>query len=87
MKNEVNLELVGMDGNAFAILGAFQREAKRAGWTPDEIDEVKIEAMSGDYDNLLATISSYCVNGGFGPDDEEDDDDDWYEEEEEDEDE
>ena len=53
---KVKLELVGLDGNAFAVMGAFQRAARRQGWTPEEIKSVIDECMSGDYDNLLATI-------------------------------
>jgi len=88
MKNKVNLTLVGMDGNAFVILGAFQRQARMDGWTAEEINEVMDEARSGDYDNLLATISSHCVNGGFGSGDEYDDwadesEDNWYDDDEE----
>jgi len=50
------MQLVGLDGNAFAVLGAFQREARKQGWTPEEIATVRAEAMSGDYNHLLATI-------------------------------
>lgn len=50
------MQLVGCDSNAFAVLGAFQYNAKKQGWTPKEIDVVTKKAMSGDYDHLLATI-------------------------------
>lgn len=53
------MQLVGTDGNAFAILGAFQHNAKRQGWTKKEIDLVLKEATSGDYNHLLATIVKY----------------------------
>jgi hypothetical protein len=53
---KVKLELVGLDGNAFAVMGAFQRAARRQGWTPEEIKLVLDECMSGDYDHLLTTI-------------------------------
>lgn len=56
----VNLELVGVDGNAFAIMGAFRRQAVREGWTQEEINTVLDEAKNGDYDHLLATIMTYC---------------------------
>ncbi len=56
----VNLELVDVDGNAFAIMGVFSRQARREGWTQEEIDLVLEEAKSGDYDHLLATIMIYC---------------------------
>lgn len=56
----VNLDLVGVDGNAYAILAVFKRQALRVGWTPDEISAVLTEAKSGDYDHLLATIINHC---------------------------
>ncbi|REE80690.1 hypothetical protein BX611_2342 [Lutibacter oceani] len=56
----VNLDLVGVNGNAFAIMGVFKRQAKREGWTQEEIDTVLKEAKSGDYDHLLATIVNHC---------------------------
>ena len=58
---KVNCPLVGEDGNAFAILGRFQRAAGTAGWPRVEIDNVMQDAMSGDYDHLLSTINEHCV--------------------------
>ena len=55
---KVTLQLVGIDGNAFAILGAFRRQATREGWSKDEIQEALDEATSSDYDHLLQTIIS-----------------------------
>lgn len=57
---KVNLELVGLDGNAFALLGAFRRQARIEGWDHDEISMVMDEAMSGDYNHLLRTLMEYC---------------------------
>lgn len=57
---KVILDLVGVDGNAFAILGTFRQYAKKQGWTPKEINAVCDEAKKGDYDHLLATISAHC---------------------------
>lgn len=56
----VKLNLVGVDGNAFSIMGNFQKAARRQGWTKEEIDQVINEATSGDYNHLLATIQSHC---------------------------
>lgn len=56
----VNLNLIGVNGNAFMIMGVFQRQAKREGWTHEEIDTVLQEAKSGDYNHLLATIENHC---------------------------
>lgn len=58
---KVNLNMVGLDGNAFAIMGAFQRQARREGWTKEEINEVLDKARSGDYNNLVKTIMDHCV--------------------------
>lgn len=57
---KVNLDLVGIDSNAFSILAAFRRQARREGWTKEEIDEVLTEAKKGDYSDLLNTISNRC---------------------------
>jgi hypothetical protein len=55
---KVSMQLVGIDGNAFSIMGAFSSNARRQGWTSEEIKSVLDEAMSGDYNHLLATIAS-----------------------------
>lgn len=60
MKNKVKLNLVGIDGNAFVIMGAFQVAARQAGWNKAEIDDVLNDAMSSDYDHLLHTILTHC---------------------------
>jgi hypothetical protein len=59
---KINLKLVGLDGNAFFIMGAFSKQAKREGWSKAEIDAVLNEAKSGDYNHLLATITDHCIN-------------------------
>lgn len=59
---KVNLNLVGRDGNAFALLGAFRGQAHREGWSKDEIDNVLNEAQSKDYSHLLSTICQHCHN-------------------------
>lgn len=56
----VNLDLIGHNGNAFAIMGVFRIQARKEGWTPEEIKMVLDEAKSSDYDHLLATIINHC---------------------------
>jgi hypothetical protein len=56
MKRKVTLQLVGLDGNAFSVMGAFKRAASRQGWSGNEIKTVLDDCMSGDYDHLLAVI-------------------------------
>jgi hypothetical protein len=58
-KKKVKMQLVGIDGNAFSVMGNFQQNARRQGWSNEEINEVIDKAMSGDYDNLLATIMDH----------------------------
>ena len=54
---KLNLELVGLNGNAFALLAHFLEEAREADWTQEEIKQVMDRAKSGDYDNLLRVLT------------------------------
>ena len=56
---KVKLKLVGLDGNAFSLLGAFRAAAKKQGWTSEEIEEVTTKAMSSDYNNLLCVLMDH----------------------------
>ena len=47
------LQLVGIDSNAFAVMGAVNKALRRAGNTKEDMDAVRDAMMSGDYDNLL----------------------------------
>jgi hypothetical protein len=62
----VKLTLAGLDGNAFFLLGKFQKEARRQKWKKEEIDAVCNEAMSGDYDHLLATLVAHTEEEDSG---------------------
>ena len=53
---KVKLKLVGLDGNSFSLMGAFQRQARKEGWSKEEIDQVLDEGRSGDYNHLLSTL-------------------------------
>lgn len=53
------VDLDRCDGNAFSILAAASRAARRAGWNQERIDKVLAEAKSGDYDHLLQTIMKH----------------------------
>jgi hypothetical protein len=61
-KKIVRTHLVGSDGNAFALMGRFSNQARKDGWTKQEIDEVLEDAMSGDYDHLILTLCSYTLD-------------------------
>lgn len=54
----INIPLVGEDGNAFSILGRVSRIMKRNG-LKDEVSTFHAEATSGDYDNLLRTVMAW----------------------------
>jgi hypothetical protein len=56
---QVSVELVGHDGNAFAIMGRVSKAMQRAGVDREDIDQYKKESMSGDYDHLLRVAMSY----------------------------
>jgi cobalamin biosynthesis protein CbiG len=59
----VEVELVGRDGNAFAILGAVTKALRRANVSKEDIDAYQADATSGDYDNLLqVTLRTVTVN-------------------------
>ena len=60
VNKKIKLTLVGLDGNAFALMGAFSRQARREGWSREEIDAIMKEAMSGDYSHLLRTLADHC---------------------------
>ena len=67
----VGLRLIGLDGNAFYLLGAFARQARKEGWTGAEIAAVRTEATKSDYDHLLRTLMAFTHD----PDDEDEDED------------
>lgn len=46
-------DLVGINGNAFAIFAYTSRAMEETGFTRDEIADYQRSAMKSDYDNLL----------------------------------
>jgi len=52
---DIEVELVGHDGNAYAIMGRVSEAMRRGGMPETEINQFKEECMSGDYDHLLQT--------------------------------
>lgn len=73
-------QLLGIDGNAFSVIGAVAKGLRRAGNAKEIVDAFTTEAMSGDYNHVLATAIAFtepnAVAGGY------DDDDDDYEDDE-----
>ena len=55
-ENKPKLKLVGEDGNAFYILGRAMKVAKQNNM---DWELIKKEAASGDYDNLMVTMTKY----------------------------
>lgn len=50
--------LVGVDGNAFSLMGYTARAMKDCGFN-DEVDEMYSKATSGDYYHLIAVCNGY----------------------------
>lgn len=52
---EVEVQLIGQDGNAMSIIASVTKALRRNKVEKEEIDAFVEEAMSGDYDNVLQT--------------------------------
>lgn len=50
--------LVGVDGNAYAVMGYTARALRNEG-LGNKVKEMQDKAMSGDYNNLLAVCCEY----------------------------
>ena len=68
-KTGITLNLQNVSGNAFAILGVCRRAMERAG-KRELWDAFHKEATSGDYNNLLCTVSDW-FDVTFGEEEEE----------------
>lgn len=55
-----DFDLVGVDGNAFAIMGSVDRALRRAGNSKEVRDLYREQATSGDYDHLLSVSMLYA---------------------------
>ena len=53
MSKNDKYSLVGVDGNAFAVMGYVTKAMRREGKTKEEMDNFRKQAMSGDYNNVL----------------------------------
>jgi len=56
---DIVVQLTGEDGNAFAIMGSVSKALRHAGVPKEERDQFFAEAMSGDYNDLLATCMKW----------------------------
>ena len=52
-----NYDLVGVDGNAYALMGYTQQAMRECGHSKEQIDEVMRRAKSSDYNNLICVLS------------------------------
>ena len=69
MYKHINIDLIGEDGNAFAIMGRVQKAMRREDCTEEEISSIMDEMKSGNYDHLLQTVMKNFST---------DEDADWY---------
>lgn len=53
---QVDVFAENIDGNAFSILGAFQKQALKEGWSHFEISIVTDKAKDGNYDHMIQTL-------------------------------
>lgn len=56
---DIEIRLLGEDGNAFSILGRVRRAMYRSGLGDTEWGDFYCEATSGDYDHLLMTTMKW----------------------------
>ena len=55
----IEVQLSGVNGNAFMIIGTVQKVMRRNGVPLAEISAFVNEAMSGDYDHVLRTCMEW----------------------------
>lgn len=56
---DIEVKLVGEDGNAFMILGRVSNDLRANGVEREEVDQYVAEATDGDYENLLAVTAQW----------------------------
>ena len=56
---DIHVQLSGLDGNAFAIMGRVRAALLKAGVSRDEVAEYLEQSQSGDYDALLRTAMEW----------------------------
>lgn len=59
MKKTKLYSLVGVDGNAYALMGYTQDAMQRTGFSNKDIDKMLKDATSSDYNHLVAICSSW----------------------------
>lgn len=56
---EIEVQLVGEDGNAMSIMARVNQALRRGGVDKAERDEYMSQSMSGNYDNVLTTAMAW----------------------------
>lgn len=68
-------DMTSVDANAFSLMRHWQKAARKAGWSKEDIDTVLEECRSGDYDNLVSVLSDFSIPEEAEDDDEEEQED------------
>lgn len=56
---EGKYSLVGVDGNAYSVMGYTSNAMKREGFSKEDRDKMMADATSGDYNNLICVCSDW----------------------------
>lgn len=59
----IQLNLSGLDGNAFLLMATFRKAALKQGRSKEEVNEALEECKAGDYDHLLKTLIKHTEAG------------------------
>jgi len=57
----IKAKLIGQDGNAFAIIATVKQSLRKGNVPQNDIDEFVVEAMSGDYNNVIVTAMKWVT--------------------------
>ena len=60
MNKTVKVDLTTIDVNAFALMAAFSKQARKESWSKEEIDTILNKCRAGDYNHLVATLVGVC---------------------------
>jgi len=59
---KIKIDLSGVQGNAFCLLGLAQDISRKLEKTEEEIDKIRAEMKSGDYENLIQVLTENLAN-------------------------
>ena len=58
-KKGITIQCSGPDGNAYTLLGLVNDLGKKMGWSNEEIEKVRAEMKSSDYEHLKHTFDKH----------------------------